>query len=204
MPSYATTAQVKLAIPITVATFDANIQDIIDGLSSFFDTRYGVSFESVTRVEFHDGRRTEDGLILQRHPDPDSDLWDSSSAEVLEDGIALVRDTDYFVDTPVSRRLLRMDGAGELQSPGFAAGTRNVKVTFPTRFAVIPEDLKAATVAESVRTWKRLNYSATNDGGAAGLVSRGPETGTSLSFVVEDLMPSTVRMLDAYRQQRDF
>ena len=203
MSSYATTANVKLAIPITVATYDTPIADLVLGVSGVFDVLYGETFSQKTEVEYHHGSHSENGIILRSHPDASISVWDAAE-EVIEGTTTLVRGTDYFVDTPVNRRVLRMDGAGNLIASGFAAGIRNVKITYPTRWATIPDDIERACIEEVVRLWKRLNYAGTNDGGAAGLTSRGPETGTSLSFAPEDLAPSTLRLLEAYRRRRSF
>ena len=204
MSSYATKDNVKLAIPITVATYDTPINDMIDGVSGLFDTLYGETFDQKTRVEYHNGTNSQHGIILNSRPDADVSTWTSLPAIVLEGSATLVKDTDYHIDDPVTRRVLRLDGSGNMTTSGFAAGTRNIKVTYPTRWATIPDDIERACIEEVVRTWKRLNVSDTNEGGAIGITSRSPDTGTSLSFTAEDLMPQTVRMLEAYRQRREF
>lgn len=203
MASYTTAAKVKTALNITVATYDDTIGEIIAGVSGLFDAVYGETFSQATEVEYHDGTNTSNGIILRRHPDALSATWDAAE-EVIEGTTTLVRDTDYFVDTPVTRRVLRLDGSGNMTTGGFAAGTRNIKITYPSRWATIPRDIAVACRNESVVAWKRWNVAGTADGGSAGTTSRGPETGTSLGFTPEDLMPGTVRLLNAYLRRRDF
>ncbi len=203
MSSYTTIAKLKNDIPITVATYDTVLAEIIDGVSGLFDVLYGETFDQKTAVEYHNGTNSQNGIILNSHPDASISVWDAAE-EVLEGTTALVRDTDYFVDTPVTRRILRLDGSGNMTTGGFAAGIRNIKVTYPTRWATIPDDIDRACIEESIRAWKGVNVAGTNDGGSLGVSSRSPETGTGLSFWPEDLMPKTVRLLEAYRRRRDF
>ncbi len=204
MSSYTTIAKLKNDIPLTGATHDDVLLEIIKGVSGLFDALYGETFDQKTAVEYHNGTNSQNGIILRSHPDALVATWTGLPAIVLEGTTALVRDTDYFIDTPVTRRILRLDGSGNMTTGGFAAGTRNIKVTYPTRWATIPDDIDRACIEESIRAWKGINAAGTNDGGSLGVTSRSPETGTGLSFTPEDLMPKTVRLLEAYKRRRDF
>ncbi len=203
MSAYTTIAKLKLDIPISVATYDTVLLEIIEGVSGQFDVAYGETFSQKTRVEYHNGSHSERGIILQSHPDASLSVWDAAE-EVLEGTTTLVRGTDYFVDVPVTRRVLRLDGSGNMTGGGFASGTRNIKITYPTRWATIPDDIDRACIFESIAVWKRINVAGTNDGGSLGVSSRSPEVGTGLSFTLEDLSPGTLRLLEAYRRRRDF
>jgi len=196
-PEYTTIAKLKNDIPLTTSDFDDVLLEIIEGVSSQFDAVYGETFESESVVELHDGRNTQDGLILFRRPGAAPTL-------VEEDGTPLTEGDDYQIDSPISRRLLRMDGSSNLTGFGFAVGTRNVSVTYPTEFILLPASIDRACIEESIRVWLGINAANTNDGGAIGITSRSPETGTTLSFTAEDLMPKTIRLLESFHNRRGF
>lgn len=196
-PEYTTIAKLKNDIPLTVSDHDNVLLEIIQGVSSQFDAVYGSTFDSETVIDKLDGRNTRDGLMLLRRPGTAPTL-------VEEDAVTLVVDVDYLIDSPQSRRLLRADGAGNENAFGFASGIRNVHVTYVTEFVVLPVAIDRACIEESIRVWKGINAANTNDGGAIGITSRSPETGTTLSFTVEDLMPKTLRLLEAFRDRRRF
>lgn len=195
--SYATIAQVKLAIGITSALHDAELTEIVSQVSRGFDTIYGEGFDSQSRKEWHNGFASGDGLLLDHIPDDTTPAF-----VVVEDTTTLTIADDYRVSDYPSRLLTRMDDADTVRLSGFVPGQKNVRVEYDSRFTVIPDDIERACIEESVRAWQVRNSSGASDGNRIGITQRSPEAGTSLTYTEDDFSATTMRILNAYKTQR--
>ena len=207
-PEYTTIARVKNWASITTATYDAEILLTVQAVSTLFDSIYGISFEAQLAQEWHDGSGSEDGILLYEVPSPDS----LGTMIVKEDDVVLVNLQDFRADSYSgrdSRLLVRMipEPFPALFSKGpnlagFGAGRSNVYVEYTTRFETIPEDIERACLEETIRAWQGGNQTGALDGNRIGIAQRSAETGTTLTYTTDDLTPTTMRMLQAYRAQR--
>jgi hypothetical protein len=197
VPLYATRAEVKEALGIAVATttHDDKIDLMLTAVSIAFDNYVGHSFASASRTEYHSGYTHRNAIVLDR---PVSEAGaDRAAIVVTEDGEALTIDVDFHVDPYPSRIIRRLGGVAEDFAVSFAAGYRNVKITYLTAFATIPADIVRAAREEAVRAFAGWNAS-TLGGSRIGLDGVSQEVGTAYSYAVDDLSPGTRRTLDNY------
>ena len=194
---YTTVARVKDLVGITDAGADASILEIITGVSRLFDGVYGVPFYQRTVVEYHDGFSFRNGLPLNELPSEDG--TDRAAVDVEEDGVALVLGTDYTLDGYPARLLWRQ--TGDSFATSWPGGERNIKVTYATRFKTIPEDVARAAAEESARAYQNRNADNV-ESNRIGITQRTPESGTTVSYDVDDLSGTTRRLLDTYRKNR--
>ena len=205
---YTTLDRVKdsLGLGALTSAQDSDITDIISSVSSLFDTIYGDRFKTAEIEELHDGSSLTNGIPLYREP---SELQaDRDLATLREDGTLLTLGTEWLLDPAEnfgSRMVWRITGAADTAgrfNARFAAGFRNIKVVYKTWPGVIPADVALAATEETIRYFMNTQITNATDGLRIGIASRSPETGTSLNYVENDLLPATVRMLNAYRRRR--
>lgn len=198
---YTTLAQVKDAIGGTVdAQHDDNINLVIEEVSRAFDAYVGQSFVGTGQVEFHDGWSFRNGIALDRMPSEDAAT--RALASVVENGVTLVQDDDWFFEPFPSRLIYRTNGTAlSFQGARFRAGERNIQVTYETAFKVLPAEIRLACRDESVHRWQGFNWTGAT-GGRIGLNSFTPGDGTVFDFTVDDFSPMTLRILQPYREGR--
>ncbi len=200
--AYTTKERVKVSLGIVASdtSQDSEIDKIILEVSQWFDTEATDSFTQLSRVEFYDGFSLQNGIPLNHLPSEDA--TDRGNLAVEENGVVLVNGTDFAIDEFPSRVLQRTNGTAEdFAGARWRVGERNVKVTYLTAFKVLPLDVQLAANDESHDAFAKKNIAGyIGDGPAIGLESRTPETGTGLSYSIDDFSPGTVRMLSRYRQ----
>lgn len=198
---YSTLAKVKAAIGGTVdASHDDDINDVIEEVSRAFDAYVGVSFVATEQIEFHDGWLFRNGIALNRMPSDSSSQRDLATVE--ENGTLLTQGADWYFEPFPSRMIYRTNGTAEsFQGARFAGGERGIKVTYNTAFVNLPLEIARACREESKRAFDGYNWTGAT-GGRIGLNSFTPAEGTVFDFTVDDLSPSTLRILRPYREGR--
>ena len=200
---YETLQHVKDAIGGTDeidSSHDDNLNDVIEQVSRAFDNYVGISFVGTQQIEFHDGWSFRNGIALRRMPSESSVT--RAVATVEEGGTLLTQGDDWFFEPFPSRMIYRTNGTAEgFSGARFAAGDRNIKVTYASAFDNLPSEIILACREESVRAWQGFNWGGAT-GGRIGLASRTPAEGTVFDFVEDDLSPKTLRVLRPYREGR--
>ena len=181
-------------LSIQVSTlFDTIVFGPVDGFAGF------AASEDV--IEYHDGGAS--WIIVNRLIDGPSGFLPIRAPVVVEDGVTLVEGTDFFLGEFPSNTLFRLAGEADAFDARFASGYRNVKITYRPAYSTIPNDVVRATDEETVRAYKAGNSNSV-DGGFIGITGRTPDAGTTLSYTVDDLTATTMRMLDGYRKRLSF
>ena len=201
---YATLREVQQAIgpPDDFFSDDEkeNISRIIEAVSRAFDAHVGVSFVATPQVEFHDGWSLRNGIALHRMPSEVAITRNNATVE--ENGTLLTKGVDWFFEPYPSRMIYRTNGTVEgFGGVRFAAGERNIKVSYDSAFTNLPAEITRACRDESVQAWQGYNWGG-GTGGRIGLNSLTPAEGTAYDFAVVDLSPSTLRILRPYREGR--
>ena len=208
---YTTTAAVKEVLGIGVSApdtqFDTRIAAIIPQVSRAMDwhvfgpTDIGFSTADNTAktfTEFHDGGCRS--IILARWISDDA--TERGETEIVEDGVELTVDDDFFVESYPARRIFRVDGA-EKFTLNFANGTRNIKVTYKPAHAATPSDIVRVANEESARAFLVQNTSI-GDGGFLAVSQRTPDAGTVLTYRDDQWSPQSLRTLENYRKRLSF
>jgi hypothetical protein len=201
----------KLGLDLIVdAGLDAYLDSLILQVSSLFDTTVfgpvAVSgfLPDEGRTEYHDGG--SDAIILSRLLS-EFGLDRTTTLLIEEDGNALAFITgDWFLNTFPAQTIFRTSGTSQLDivfDRIWAPGHKNIKVTYTLGYIALPDDVARACDEESARAFK-AGTSDTGDGGFIALGGRTPEAGTTLDYTVDDLTPTTMRMLDGYRKRLSF
>jgi hypothetical protein len=213
--------KVKLGISLDAdVPLDAYLDGLILSVSALFDTtvwgpsaftseiegqgRGGFVWE-IDASEFHDGG--SNAITLDRL------VVDGSSAErgsilAWEDSVLLTQDEDFMIDKYPSRTLYRLSAFKVTDSEKkfaavFAPGYRNILVQYRPAYEVAPDDVVRACDEETARAFKAGNSQST-DGGFIGITGRTPDAGTAMNYTLDDLTPTTMRMLDGYRKRLSF
>jgi hypothetical protein len=210
---YTTPDAVKTKLGISLdpdAVLDPYLESLIVQVSALFDTIvFGPVMTSgflpaTGRAEYHDGG--SDTFILEHLFTEDG----SARAQMLieEDGVDLpIADRGWFVGQFPSNTVFRTSPAAAVGEVVFdqvwAPGHRNIKVIYAPAYTLLPEDVSRATDEETARAFKAGNSNST-DGGFIGITGRTPDAGTTLSYTVDDLTATTMRMLDGYRKRLSF
>lgn len=200
--TYTTKTRVKKHLKIEDAdtSFDTTLDELIAGVSDGFDQYAEMEFVQRSQDEYHDGMDVALGIVLDRVPSEDD--AERTAMVVLEGGVALVRNTDFFIGLHPARTILKLDGAGGHGNFHFAVGTRNVQVTYLTEFKVTPADIELAATEECARMFKNLNTTTAGGDDRIGVTSKSPEPGTALTYADDAWSPHTRQVLDAYRLNR--
>jgi hypothetical protein len=192
------------------AVLDTYLSALILQVSALFDTTVfgpidaASGFIGAAQEEYHDGG--SDTFILGHLFSNDS----SVRAQMLieEDGVDLpIDDRGWFVGQFPSNTVFRTSPAAAVGEVIFdrvwSPGHRNIKVIYARAYLPVPVDVVRATDEETARAFKAGNSQST-DGGFIGITGRTPDAGTTLSFTVDDLTATTMRMLDGYRKRLRF
>lgn len=150
-------------------------------------------------IEFHDGGF--ESIVLRRAL---SAVEATRDAVVLEqDGIELTQGTEYQIDAHPSR-FIRRTSAAELFTASFAAGRRNIKVTYtPEATDAAPLDIARVVEEETARAFLLGNNDST-DGGGLVISQRTPESGESLTYRADGFSDHTMSVLRTHRDGQRF
>ncbi len=206
--AYTTLSRVKENLGLGTLTIaqDDSITEIIVSVSSLFDTIYGDRFVQREIGELRDGSPLANGIPL--YIEPSEVQSDRGLATLFENGVELTSGEEWILDAANnrgSRMVWRTTGpvntSGRFNAR-FATGFRNIKIVYRTWPSVTPADVALAATEETIRYFMNTQIPNATDGLRIGIASRSPETGTSLNYTENDLLPATVRMLNAYRRRR--
>jgi hypothetical protein len=207
--AYTTHDAVKEKLGISLdpdAVLDPYLDELILSVSSLFDTIVwgpttldsGFVPGVLLNVERHDGGANT--IILNRLLTDDN--TDRLTLLVHENDVLLTRLDDYDIDAFPAKTVYRASSQGVFDIP-FAPGYRNIRVSYPGAYKIVPDDVVRATDEETARAFKAGNSQST-DGGFIGITGRTPDAGTTLSYTADDLTATTMRMLDGYRKRLSF
>lgn len=149
-------------------------------------------------VEFHDGGF--ESIILRRALSDDPDVRDAVTLE--QDGIELTQGTEYQIDAHPSRTVRRVNGA-ENFTASFTAGFRNIKVTYTAESLEAAADIARVVEEEAARAFLRGNNDST-DGGHLAISQRTPDSGESLTYLVNEFSEQNLRVLRTHRDGQRF
>jgi hypothetical protein len=175
-----TRKQVKDYLNITgsQSTSDNLINDLINRMSTAFESWCGRTFISATYVEYYDSEYNNE-LFLDKYPiisiteiNDDNDwTWNTST---------VIPSADYRV---ADERSIVYDGV-------FSAGRQSVKVSYTAGYSTTPEDVRQACIEEVGRKFKhRSDYDE-----AAKTLDDGSVTYQDSSFLAQ-----TIKTLSFYR-----
>lgn len=199
--------KIKLGIDATDTDFDALITSQIEQISRVVDSVVfgptaigfvtdGNDVEEWT--EFHDGGI--DAIILNRL------LTDSVTKRgelvLLENDITLTQGTDYQVDQFPDRTIRRTSAADQFDRL-FAAGHRNVQITYTPAYLNTPKDVVMVVEDESARLFLKAT-TRVSDGGFLVSSQRTPLGGDTLTYREDDLSPMSLRVLTAHKSRLSF
>jgi hypothetical protein len=199
--------KVKLGISLDPdVPLDAYIDGLILSVSALFDTIvWGPSVldagfvpDGIFIIEVHDGGTN--AITLNRLLSDDT--TERTTTIVMENGITLTRLDDYNSDQFPANTIYRSSSQGIYDIP-FAPGYRNIVISYRGAYKATPPDVARACDEETARAFKAGNSQST-DGGFIGITGRTPDAGTTLSYTVDDLTATTMRMLDGYRKRLSF
>ena len=175
-----TRKQVKDYLNITGSnsTSDNLINDLINRISTAFESYCGRTFISASYIEYYDGS-SSNMLFLDKYPitsiteiNEDSD-WTWGTSTVISSGSYRVADD----------RMVAYDGR-------FGSSIQSLKVSYTAGYSTTPEDLKQAAVEEVGRKFKhRLDYDE-----AAKTLDDG-----SVTFQDGGFLPQTIKTLSFYK-----
>jgi hypothetical protein len=160
---------------------DSLVEDLIDRVSTAFETYCDREFLSRERTEYYDGTGTR-YLFPNYYPITSvSGIWDSTTWGW--DSSNLISSDDYKIknlNTIV------------LKSTVFSKDDQNIKITYTAGYGTVPNDLKQACVEEVSRAYKnRKNID---------VVDRAAVDGSSTRYIKE-LLPTTIVVLNRYLRQ---
>jgi hypothetical protein len=206
---YTTHDAVKTKLGISLdpdVPLDAYLDGLILSVSALFDTIvWGPSVldagfvpDGVFIIEVHDGGTN--AITLNRLLSDDS--TERATTSVRENEIVLTSLDDYNVDQFPANTIYRSSSQGVYDIP-FAPGYRNIIISYRGAYKETPPDVARACDEETVRAYKAGNSNSV-DGGFIGITGRTPDAGAALSYTVDDLTATTMRMLDGYRKRLSF
>ena len=178
-----TLARVKTFRGITASTNDSLINDIIAGVSKWWQNYMRRSIVAqVIASEKHDGGWYS--VVLSESPAV------AGSLTVTEDG-ATIDSASYDLDAAAGV-LYRLSGG---TSDRWARGVRNVVVSYSSGFASVPEDLQLFATQQVVHT-----YLQSAPGGNR-ISNRGTilESSGSAEYLIGTFVPGAQECLDLYR-----
>ena len=196
---------------VTDAGLEAYIDSLILQVSALFDTivwgpdPFGFVW-STNETEYFDGGQHT--ITLGRLMDQ---TLRATSTTITEDGLPLIvtgLNPDVLINPYPSNTIWRLSASGVLALDNrfdrvFSPGNRNIIVTYRPAYSAPPADVARACDEESARAFK-AGTSDTGDGGFIALTGRTPDAGTTLSYTLDDLTATTMRMLDGYRKRLSF
>jgi hypothetical protein len=164
-------------------TFDAQLSQIILGVSTAFEEFCGRTFADTTYTdEVHDGSGFRDAIVLNQRP-----ITTTTTMIVKLDDDA-VDATLYGNDAD--------EGIVYLANGVWSQGRRNLKVTYSAGYTTMPEDLVMAATAQVVHV-----FNQSSPGGARlGLDSNADASGGGTSYSPSDFLPEVLRTLRAYQR----
>jgi hypothetical protein len=190
---------------------DDVLSRIILDVSGLFDTLvYGPGVQGfannisnrVAIVEYHDGG-SSDVIMSRLITEQITGISERREDTLLEeDGVELVYGDTFFLGEFPSRTIFRTSAA-ETFDRVFSVGFRNVKVTFWPAYVNAPHDVERGCIEESARAYK-ASTTNTGDGGFLSITQRTADQGSTVSYTVDDLSATTIRMLEGYRQRLSF
>ena len=197
----------KLGISLDAdAVLDPYLDALILSVSALFDTIvWGPTVDDAgfvpglgSIIEYHDGGTN---AIVLNHLFTD-DSTDRLTIGITEDAVSLTRLDDFDYDQFPANTIYRVSSQNVFDIP-FAPGHRNIIISYRAAYKTTPDDVIRATDEETARAFKAGNSNST-DGGFIGITGRTPDAGTTLSYTVDDLTATTMRMLDGYRKRLRF
>lgn len=181
--SLITLDNVKLFIGLSNSTSDVDdlIEDLIDRISTSFETYCDRKFLSREYTEYYDGVG-EDKLFVDQYPIITiSGIWDD-------------RDWGWASDTIVDSDYYRISNNGwfvVFNNTVLLDYQQNVKIAYTAGYSTIPDDLKQACIEEVARTYKNKNQID---------ISSKTLIDGSVSYVVTDFLPKTLTILNKYKK----
>lgn len=180
MAQFCTTAQVKSAAGVTVATYDADISLIIDGVTAAMQRAMGDDIAStVYTAERHSLLSWVTRLVLNHRPI-------ISVQAVRVDGVAISPSEYVVVPT---EGILYNEG-------GWDVGAYLIQVDYTAGYATIPADLVSACIQQSRYQWSLH----AQGGGRFGEAQKSDASGGSTAFIVDAWQPGVLEILKTYRR----
>jgi len=185
-----TLADVKTFLGIqNISTSDAILEIVIEAVSASIVNEAFPDLKSATyTAEKYDGTG-KSYLYLDHYPV-------TAMTTVVEDGVTLVKDTDYFVD--MDEGLLekaRYSWPGYDSQAVWTTSKQGVVVTYTAGYATVPADIKLACLIEVGRAFAMADHKM------FGETSRSVE-GVSITLSADELLPSTLTTLGRYERTR--
>lgn len=185
-----TLADVKTFLGLqNISTSDAILEIVIEAVSASIANESFPDFKSATHTaEKYDGTG-KSYLYLDHYPV-------TAMTTVVEDGVTLVKDTDYFVD--MDEGLLekaRYSWPGYDSQAVWTTSKQGVVVTYTAGYATVPADVKLACLIEVGRAFAMVDHKM------FGETSRSVES-VSVTLSADELLPSTLTTLGRYTRTR--
>jgi hypothetical protein len=160
------------------STSDNLINDLINRISTAFESYCGRSFLSATYTEYYDGRG-ENELFLDKYPV-------TSITEINDDS-----DWTWATSTVIPSASYRIADERSVYYDGiFSTGRQSIKITYVAGYSTTPEDLLQAAIEEVGRKFKhQLDYDE-----AAKTLGDG-----SVTFQDSNFLPQTIKTLSYYK-----
>ncbi len=180
-----TLARVKTDHGIDEATWDAQLNRLIQGKSAAMQSWAGRTFVDTTYTdEVHSGDGWTDTIILNHRPITGTETF------VLKLDDSAVDSDDYTTDIDA--------GLVQIVDANTTAGTRNYKATYSAGYTSIPEDLAMACTAEVRHEFNQSHPSVTN---RLGIESSADASGGGTTYVPGGFLPSTLEIMRPYRRR---
>lgn len=169
-----------IGIEVKSSADDAVIVDLIDRMTARFESHCDRNFNARSYTEQYDGEGTK-YLFPKNYPI-------ISVSSIFDDS-----DWSFAASTEITSTTYRIqDEICIVRKTGniFTTGTQNLQVTYSGGYTSIPADIKQAAVEEVSRTFDHrrdvdVTIKSTDE--------------NSISFAPKDLLPSTLRVLNRYK-----
>lgn len=177
MPAFCTIADVKTFIGLTGSADDALLTSLVSATSAALETIMNRTVNQTTYTDVQDGNGRAQLLLVNRPV--------ILVSGVLIDGVAVPQAVGFGAGWGLDGNVVY------LRNRVFARGLRNVSVTYSAGWAVVPDDIKQATIETAALKYKQKEQSGYTSKSLAG---------ESVAFDKSDFPESVERVMNNYRK----
>lgn len=174
--------EVKKFIGMSGSTSNTDdlLEDLIDRVSTIFESCMDRNILSRSYTEFHNGNGAT--VLYPRQPKITtiSGIWDDYNWEYTDDDII---DTDNYKVIDETHIVFKNISLNNY--------TANIKITYTAGYTSTPDDLKQICISEVARIYKNRNQ--------VDILSKSLSDG-SVSLYAQDFLPLTLKILNRYRR----